>query len=296
MFLRQFRSEGIPAVLSLSLLAPLERYLIISQTRGISRSPEQYKTLLSFLQTAPQREGYLSYWRGNISALNRYFLFSAIRFRTYHYIRNSVIEDPSITGSELFIKEGVVALLTTSVAQIMAYPFEVARSCTACDFTGKGEIRNYSGGYDVLQKTISSRGIKNCYNGLLLSIATTLPAMVVSCKTFEMIERVAGGEGEQGSEGSEGKGSENFSWSFLAAAVVAQATVYPLEVLRRRRQVADGESFHLEPGNVYSQSMRIFKAEGIKGFYRGISISIARLVPLIAIQGAIYRLINTPAE
>lgn len=278
-FAKQMYSDGLPVLLSLSILAPIERYLIISQTRTLSRSIESYPNLSSYIVNVPSREGIFGYWRGNFSALSRYFLLNALRYRVYHSMHGLIFHDLEPTGSELVMKEALVVVSSLFLAQLVAYPCERARTCVACDLTQKGNLRNYTGAIDVTLKTITNSGIKGLYSGFLLSIGTNIPFLAISHQIAEILSA----DTEFHSEKSQ---------KLVISAVIAQAVVYPLEILKKRRQVADGNDYKLEGQNIYVQLKNILKEEGGKGLYRGFSLSTLRTFPLIGLQSLFYSYFN----
>ena len=253
--------------------------MIIAQTRGLSKSPQIYDSFFNYLRTLPSREGILGYWRGNLSALNRYFLTIAIKFRTYNYIRSKIFEDKTPEGTELLIKEGLTVMASMALGQLVAYPFELARTRVACDISVKEEIRTYSGGFDTLKKVAKESGIKGYYEGLLLSFSTGIAYMLISSNIYESAVESC-------------KTQTEVAAALISAAIVAQAMIYPFEVLRRRRQVTDGSNFKPEPLNFHIQVQALLKDEGIRGFYRGFIINTVRTVPMIALHLQIYKWIN----
>lgn len=81
------------------------------------------------------------------------------------------------------------------------------------------------------------------------------------------------------------------TWAELAcggtAGLVAQTSSYPLEVIRRRMQV----SGLLTPSHFvgfWDTTRQIFRAQGIKGFYVGLSIGYVKVTPMMAVSFAVY--------
>jgi Mitochondrial carrier protein len=271
MFLRNFYSEGVPALVGISLMAPIERYLLLSQTRSLSNSPEIYNTFINYAKTVRSREGILGYWRGNFCHLMRYTMSTAIKFRTYHYFRNKFIKDTP-TGSELVVKEGLALISSSLLCQLFTYPLELLRIRIGCDVGLKGQLRNYNSIYDCIQKIIPNNGVKGLYEGFTLTFGCSIGYIVTGYNIYELLRPYQLGD----------------TLTFALSAYVAQSLFYPFEVLRRRRQVADGESYKLEPSYAYTQIAKIWSQEGLKGLYKGIVVSSFKLAPLIAIQYTIF--------
>lgn len=76
------------------------------------------------------------------------------------------------------------------------------------------------------------------------------------------------------------------------AGAVAQSVSYPLDVTRRRMQLAmmNHETKHFAKGMV-STLRHIYKEHGVvKGLYRGMSINYMRAIPMVAVSFSTYEL------
>jgi hypothetical protein len=72
----------------------------------------------------------------------------------------------------------------------------------------------------------------------------------------------------------------------VIASVAAASTVYPIEVVRRRLMAGTVR------GHSIQVAKQIFKSEGIAGFYRGLAISNARLIPAAGITFMTYEIVK----
>lgn len=76
------------------------------------------------------------------------------------------------------------------------------------------------------------------------------------------------------------------------AGAVAQSVSYPLDVTRRRMQLAmmNPDTYHYAKG-MFSTLFRIYSDHGItKGLYRGMSINYMRAIPMVAVSFSTYEL------
>ncbi|OMJ65185.1 hypothetical protein SteCoe_38884 [Stentor coeruleus] len=250
MYMKRMQSEGFPTVASMILLSPLYRYVLINQTRGLSKSSNAYNSISSYIINVPSREGYLGYWRGTASSLAYFFLSSLISFRTYLYIRGRIFSNTDPSGNELLIKEQISNMITFTISELIAYPLERARTLVSCDLSLKGELRNYSGAYDCIQKSMNRTGIKSWYYGFTMYLGTYTSFLIMASSLWNLVK-------------------ENKPELAFGIPIVVKSLLYPLEVLRRRRQIGDGIEYKEDFKAMHRQIMNIFKTEGIRGFYRG---------------------------
>ena len=279
MFTKQLYTEGLSVFGALTIVAPLERYLILVQTKSLYKQNDSYKSFGNYLSSVTKREGIKGFWRGNTANIINYYLFSLVKFRTYRWVREKIYSDTKPQGSELIGKEVITVFLSTLFSQLLAYPSELARVCVAADLSLKGELRQYSGTYDCIQKTFRSVGVKGCYNGLALSLGTSVPFIALSYSFHDRLSSYCENPIVQ-------------TASFVTSAVLAHSVLYPLEVLRRRRQVGDGIKYKDEPKFAYKQILKVWNQEGLRGFYRGIVLNSVRSVLLISLQFSIYEWVN----
>ena len=69
---------------------------------------------------------------------------------------------------------------------------------------------------------------------------------------------------------------------------VAVIATYPYQVVRTRLQHIDGESQKIVP-----LMQAVWRQNGIKGFYAGISINITRIMPATCITFLVYETLKT---
>lgn len=66
------------------------------------------------------------------------------------------------------------------------------------------------------------------------------------------------------------------------SGAIAQAATYPLEIVRRRQQVATGEIG--ESGKVLDVVRTVWRTKGWSGFYVGMGLGLVKQVPMHAIS------------
>jgi solute carrier family 25 phosphate transporter 23/24/25/41 len=197
-------------------------------------------------------------------------MVSVLNFRSFYYIRQKIIQESNPEGSELAFKQGLSNITTFAFCELFAYPVERARTLVSCDLALKGELRQYSGAYDFLQKTMNRAGIKGYYSGFSLYLLNYSLYLWIGYNLNETIHEIY---------------KEEPAGRVLAGSLfMAKCLTYPFEVLRRRRQISDGVNYKVEPNGVHLQVGNILKTEGFKGFFRGfLPSSMLSLISLSAV-------------
>lgn len=259
-FLRNLTTIGLPNIAGLILAAPIERYSIICQTRSLSKQPAHYSSFKEYMVQVPAREGISGFFRGSFIRVLHYFTGSVIAFRFYHYILELCQNDENSNKLESDIKKIFTNFNLFILTELFAYNFERARTLVACDFTPKDTPRFYNGSFEVFSSSARSAGIKSVYSGYPLYIGSFGFFLCVSfglSSTFEDL------------------GIQDNKWATFFIYGVAKSFVYPLDVLRRRRQVSGTHFFESDYPQFYKQLEVIAKKEGLKGLYKGFLPSMA---------------------
>ena len=82
-FMLDFIAGGISAAVSKTVVAPLERVKIILQIQDASKfipKDQQYKGMIDCFSRVHKEQGFLSFWRGNVVNVVRYFPTQALNF------------------------------------------------------------------------------------------------------------------------------------------------------------------------------------------------------------------------
>jgi len=82
-FLLDFVAGGISAAVSKTVVAPLERVKIILQIQDAHKhipKDQQYKGVVDCFSRIHKEQGFLSFWRGNVVNVVRYFPTQALNF------------------------------------------------------------------------------------------------------------------------------------------------------------------------------------------------------------------------
>lgn len=82
-FMKDFVAGGISAAISKTAVAPIERVKLLLQVQHVSKQiakDKQYKGMIDCFVRIPKEQGFLSFWRGNMANVIRYFPTQALNF------------------------------------------------------------------------------------------------------------------------------------------------------------------------------------------------------------------------
>lgn len=263
-------------------------------------------------------EGAMGLYRGHSATLLRIFPYAAIKFLAYEQIRAVVIHSPA---QETPVRRFLSGSMAGVTSVFFTYPLEVIRVRLA--FETKKDSRSslsaickriYNeappphrpvGGPAVVAAPLKAveavapkAGLANFYRGFSATIMGMLPYAGMSFLTHDtagdllrlpVISRYT--TLPRPSNSPPNKPVPLNWWSELLAGgiagAVSQTSAYPLEVIRRRMQVGGtvGDGRRLRIGET---AKLIFKERGVMGFWVGLSIGYAKIIPMVAVSFYVY--------
>ncbi|ORY83515.1 mitochondrial carrier domain-containing protein [Leucosporidium creatinivorum] len=230
-----------------------------------------------------QGGGVKAFWTGNGLNVIKIFPESAIKFLSYESAKrvfaeywDHVPDQTMISNSSRFVAGGIGGV----VSQFVIYPIETLKT-RVMSSTG-GELK----GNTLIVKTAADMwkngGIRLYFRGLPAGLIGVFPYSAIDMSTFEGIKLAYtkwAGE-EPGIPGS-------LAFGALSGGVGA-TSVYPLNLVRTRLQ-AQGTPAHPQTyTGVRDAAMKCYLREGWRGFYKGLTPTLVKVVPAVAISYAVY--------
>ncbi|KAL6039755.1 hypothetical protein STEG23_009701 [Scotinomys teguina] len=174
-FAKDFLSGGVAAAISKTVVAPIERVKLLLQVQHASKqitADKQYKGITDYVVRIPKEQGVLSFWRGNLANVIRYFPTQALNFafkdKYKQIVLGGVDKRTQFWCSFAGILASGGAAGATSVCFV--YPLDFARTGLAADVGKAGAEREFKGLGDCLVKMYKSDGIRDLYQGFNVSI------------------------------------------------------------------------------------------------------------------------------
>ncbi|CAL7939987.1 unnamed protein product [Xylocopa violacea] len=178
-FLIDFLAGGISAAVSKTAVAPLERVKLLLQVQHTSqqiRPEDRYKGMMDAFVRIPKETGFLSFWRGNLANVIRYFPTQALNFAFKDKFKAIFLEG---IPKEAFWKQFAGNLASGGAAGatslLFVYPLDFARTRLAADI-GKGDKRQFKGLGDCIVKIFKTDGFLGLYRGF--NVVTTMAGII----------------------------------------------------------------------------------------------------------------------
>jgi solute carrier family 25 protein 42 len=253
-------SGALAGALAKSAIAPMDRIKILFQT-----NPDLRFDLRHLIRISTQiysSSGIRAFWKGHTATLVRVIPYSATNFFVFDRSQRLIEETVPFNKNPVIVRflSGAIA---GSVAVMVTYPLETLRARLAVDMNTR-----YSGGYlRTIHTIVKSEGMKTLYSGLRPTLMGIIPYAGTSFAVYETLK-------------SE---TNSFASRFLVGAVagfIAQASTYPLDVVRRRMQV-----YPLTYRSISQTFKKVCAKEGfIRGLYKGLSMNLVKGPIAIAIS------------
>jgi len=261
--LEGFVSGALAGSLAKTLTAPLDRVKIMYQTN--SAKAFSFSNAIKAGRNIWMESGILGFWRGNFATCVRVIPFSGTTFMTYDRYQAWLSQHLSPAASRFF--GGSCAGMT---ATLMTYPLDLMRTRMAAHW---GAGPRYTGYINAFKTVIQEEGVRALYSGLHASLIGIIPYHGIG---FMLIETAKSSYREK--YGRDASLPLHFLMSGTSG-LIAQIAVYPLETIRRRRQVAPSEL------GILRQLQEIAATEGIrKGVYKGLSMNFVKSPIAIALS------------
>lgn len=266
-----------------------------------------YKDLgvVSGLKSMVKNESFLGLYKGNGAQAIRIFPYSGIQFFSFELYKKNIFGPmlDSKPGQANHMQKLLAGGAAGGTAVILTYPLDLVRARLTFQVKSKGSIAEPKAGSILSRSAIISTmvhafknegGTKALYRGMSATLIAMIPYNACNFYTVDSSKRLALQSHPQIFGRVDPKTGEltlkTQSRLLFAAmsAAVANTIGYPLDVARRRMQLAllssDTARFS---ENAFKTLKLIYQENGIaKGLYRGLSINYLRVVPLFAVQYA----------
>ncbi|EGW06338.1 ADP/ATP translocase 4 [Cricetulus griseus] len=217
-FAKDLLAGGVAAAVSKTAVAPIERVKLLLQVQASSKqiSPEaRYKGIVDCLVRIPREQGaygaklglrvpdtgFLSYWRGNLANVIRYFPTQALNFAFKDKYKQLFMS--GVNKEKQFVRWFLANLASGGAAGAtslcVVYPLDFARTRLGVDI-GKGpEQRQFRGLGDCIMKIAKSDGIIGLYQGFGVSVQGII---VYRASYFGAYDTVKSGESDRQYKGT----------------------------------------------------------------------------------------------
>jgi len=262
---------GVAAGVSKTAAAPIERVKLLVQNQGevlkTGRLKEPYKGIIDCATRVLTEEGILSFWRGNMANVIRYFPTQALNFAIKPVV-SRMFNVKKSDGYWTFFGANIASGGFAGVGSLFfVYSLDFVRTRLANDkksAKGGGE-RQFNGMLDVYKKIIQTDGVFGLYRGFVISALGIFIYRGLYFGLYDSFKPLI-------PPNASGFISNFFlGWGVTNLAGLAS---YPIDTIRRRMMMTSGESAK------YRSSMHamsdILAKEGMMSFFKGAGANILR--------------------
>lgn len=273
-FAKDMLTGGTAAAVSKTCVAPIERVKLLLQVQDAQKTiavDQRYKGIVDCFTRVTKEQGFLSFWRGNLANVIRYFPTQALNFAfkdTYKRIFLSGVDKKTQYG-RFFVGNLASGGAAGATSLCFVYPLDFARTRLAAD-VGKGDNREFKGLIDCIFKIFKSDGPLGLYRGFFVSVQGIIIYRAAYFGMFDTVKDLA--------MQAQGGKSLNFfaAWGIAQVVTVSSGILsYPWDTVRRRMMMQSGRK-DIMYKNTLDCAVKIAKQEGIGAFFKGASANVIR--------------------
>merc|ERR1712018_6555 len=270
-FFENFMLSGVAAGVSKTAAAPIERVKLLVQNQGEMLKQgtldKPYNGVLDCTRRTMANEGLLSFWRGNLASVLRYFPTQALNFAFKDTIKAVFNTPKNASYGEKFGKNILSGGCAGSMSLTFVSSLDYARTRLANDAKSKkgGGERQFNGLIDVYRKTLKSDGIQGLYRGFTISCVGIFIYRGMYFGLYDSLKPILLGE------------NASVVASFLlgwAVTITAGLMSYPIDTIRRRMMMTSGAAVKYK--NSLDCGVQIMKNEGMMSMMKGAGANILR--------------------
>jgi len=237
------------------------------------RLDRPYDGIMDCTKRTMEKEGFASFWRGNLANCLRYFPTQALNFAFKDKVKSMFAPKPKESQGSKFAKNILSGGVAGSMSLTFVYSLDYARTRLANDMKavkkgakeGKEASREFNGLIDVYVKTMKTDGIAGLYRGFVISCVGIFIYRGMYFGLYDTLRPILLTP------------NSSFALTFAlgyCVTVTAGLMSYPIDTIRRRMMMTSGQSVK------YSGSMdcavQIMKNEGFMAMMKGAGANILR--------------------
>lgn len=269
---------GIAGLVSRFCIAPLDVVKIRLQLQPHSLSDPlscdgikgpTYKGVFPTLRAIAKQEGIRALWKGNIPAEVMYVCYGGMQFVAYRGFTQmqQVMPVQAPDSAQSFISGAAAG----GVATTITYPLDLLRT----RFAAQGTDRIYTSLMGACKTIVRDEGWHGYFRGWSAAVGSIVPYMGLFFTSYEFFHQQMGALKLPLGSGDAAAG--------VAASVFAKTATFPLDLVRKRLQVQGPMRARFVHTNIpfYAGVWRglyaIWRKEGMRGWYRGLTVSLVKV-------------------
>ncbi|EER34709.1 hypothetical protein CTRG_01570 [Candida tropicalis MYA-3404] len=285
-----FIAGGVAGAISRTVVSPFERAKILLQLQGPG-SQQAYQGMFPTIFKMYREEGWRGLFRGNLLNCVRIFPYSAVQFATFEKCKDIMLQynprnSNQLNGYERLIAGSIGGIVSVAVT----YPLDLVRAritvqTASLNKLNKGKLTHSPKVMETLKDVYKNEGgILALYRGIIPTTLGVAPYVAINFALYEKLREYMD---------NSKKDFSNPVWKLSAGAFssfVGGVLIYPLDVLRKRYQVASmaGGELGFQYRSVAHALHSIFTTEGFFGAYKGLTANLYKIVPSMAVSWLVY--------
>lgn len=273
-FAKDFAAGGVAAAISKTAVAPIERVKLLLQVQHASKqiaADQRYKGMVDCFVRIPREQGFLSFWRGNLANVIRYFPTQALNFAFKDKYKQIFLGgvDKKTQFWRYFAGNLASGGAAGATSLCFVYPLDFARTRLAADIGKKGAEREFSGLGNCLTKIFKSDGLMGLYRGFSVSVQGIIIYRAAYFGFFDTAKGML----------PDPKNTPLvISWMIAQTVTTVSGIIsYPFDTVRRRMMMQSGRAAN---ERMYANTLdcwrKIAKTEGSNAFFKGAFSNVLR--------------------
>jgi len=270
-FGKDLLAGGVSAAISKTVVAPIERVKLLLQVQASSTqiSPDkQYKGIIDAFRRIPAEQGMVSFWRGNLANVIRYFPTQALNFAFKDRYKQIFQHWDAKTDFWKFFAGNLASGGAAGATSLLfVYPLDFARTRMAVD-VGKGAQRQFTGLGNCIATIFRKDGVRGLYQGFNVSVAGIIVYRAAYFGGFDTAKSMLLKDPKKA------KFWQN--WAIAQVVTTAAGIIsYPFDTIRRRMMMQAGRGEILYTSS-FDCARKLYAKEGMGSFFRGAFSNILR--------------------
>lgn len=238
-----------------------------------------YKGTLGTLKQILREEGLTGLWKGNIPAEALYLAYGSVQFSAYTYMSHLLEAIPQPYTLPSTVDSFISGAVAGACATTATYPLDLLRT----RFAAQGRERVYPSIVASVRHIAEHEGPRGFFRGLGAGVSQIVPYMGLFFASYESLKPVVASSPIPLPFGTSDAAAG------IIASVLSKTAVYPLDTTRKRLQVQGPMRSRYVHRNiplysgVTSTLLNIWKNEGRRGMYRGLTVSLIKAAPASAV-------------
>jgi len=275
-FYINFLLGGVAGGISKTVVAPIERVKLLLQVQDASTQmkaggTKKYTGMVNCFTRVYAEQGLLSFWRGNMANIIRYFPTQALNFAFKEKYQKIFIRHDKKTDFWKFFA-GMLAAggAAGATGMCFVYPLDFARTRLGADVGKSAAERQFNGIFDCMKKIIKADGVTGLYQGFTISVFGIIIYRATFFGLYDTAKAMAYDDPKKA----------HFVFAFIVGFTVetlAGIIAYPIDTVRRRMMMQSGTGADRMYSGSIDCAKKIFTNEGgIQPFYKGCFSNILR--------------------